>query len=251
MVTQLVDPHPTSGVDQPLIRARSVAKRYRLGEQTVQALDGVSFVIERGEFVAIMGPSGSGKSTMMNLIGALDVPSQGALEIGGRDIAGLTSDELADLRSHMIGFVFQQFNLMPRTTAYQNVMLPLTYARPRPGDADERVRKRLAEVELSQRMNHHPSQLSGGQQQRVAIARALVNAPQILLADEPTGALDSVTSEEIMKLFVRLNRENGITVVVVTHEAEVAAYAQRRIVFRDGHIVEDERQSAANESALA
>lgn len=239
------------GQAEPVIRARGVSKIYRLGEQTVHALQDVTFEIAHGEFVAIMGPSGSGKSTMMNLIGALDVPSEGSLEIGGRDIAKLTSDELADLRSRMIGFVFQQFNLMPRTTAFQNVMLPLTYARPRPVDADDRVRRRLAEVELADRMDHHPSQLSGGQQQRVAIARALVNDPEILLADEPTGALDSRTTEEIMRLFIRLNRERGITVVIVTHEPEVAAYAGRMIVFRDGRILEDVRQTPAIEKLIA
>lgn len=225
-----------------LIRARDVHKTYKLGDQIVRALDGVSFEIARGEFVAIMGASGSGKSTMMNLIGALDVPTSGTLELNGQDIVHMSSDDLADLRGRMIGFVFQQFNLMPRTSAYQNVMLPLTYARPRRPDADARVRKRLAEVELSDRMDHHPRQLSGGQQQRVAIARALVNSPEILLADEPTGALDTATTEEIMKLFVRLNRENGITIIIVTHEPEVAAYAGRRVVFRDGRIIEDVRQ---------
>ncbi len=224
-----------------LIAARAVEKTYQLGDQTVRALDCVSFQIAAGEFVAIMGPSGSGKSTMMNLIGALDVPTTGTLTIGGRDIAGLSSDELAHLRNYTIGFVFQQFNLLPRTSALQQVVLPLLYAKPRPDDLEARARKRLEQVGLGNRLDHHPRQLSGGQQQRVAIARALVNDPKILLADEPTGALDSRTSEEIMQLFCALNAE-GITVIIVTHEADIAAYAKRKIVFRDGQIVEDVRQ---------
>jgi putative ABC transport system ATP-binding protein len=224
-----------------LIRARDVTKLYQMGEQVVRALDGVSFDIAEGDFVAIMGPSGSGKSTMMNLIGALDVPTEGSLAIDGRNIAELSSDELAELRNRSVGFVFQQFMLLPRTSAVQQVMLPLTYARPRPADAEARARLRLEQVDLGSRLDHHPRQLSGGQQQRVAIARALVNNPKILLADEPTGALDTKTSEEIMKLFCKLN-DDGITVVVVTHEADVAAYAKRKIVFRDGRIIEDQRQ---------
>ncbi|HRD74818.1 MAG TPA: ABC transporter ATP-binding protein [Hyphomicrobiaceae bacterium] len=230
-------PRPASGAP-PLIGARGISKVYRMGDQTVRALDDVSLEIRSGEFVAIMGPSGSGKSTMMNLIGALDVPTSGVLEIDGRDIAKQSSDELADLRNRTIGFVFQQFNLLPRTDALRQVMLPLAYARPRPTNAEELARHRLEQVELGNRLDHHPRQLSGGQQQRVAIARALVNAPKLLLADEPTGALDSRTSEEIMRLFCRLNDE-GITVVLVTHEMDVAAYAKRRIMFRDGKIIED------------
>ena len=222
----------------PLIRASGVTRTYRMGDEVVRALDGVSLDIAAGEFVAIMGPSGSGKSTMMNLIGALDVPTTGTMEIDGRDIAKLTSDDLADLRAHTIGFVFQQFNLLPRTTALRQVMVPLLYARPRPADPEEQARRRLEQVDLGNRLTHLPSQLSGGQQQRVAIARALVNSPKLLLADEPTGALDTRTSEEIMRLFCRLNDE-GITVVIVTHEPDVAAYARRRVVFRDGRIVED------------
>ena len=224
----------------PLLSALDVSKHYELGGETVRALDGVTFDIVEGEFVAIMGPSGSGKSTMMNLIGALDVPTSGALTIGGRDIAALTSDELAALRNRAIGFVFQQFNLLPRTSALEQVMLPLVYATPKPADAEGIARRRLEQVGLGNRLNHHPRQLSGGQQQRVAIARALVNDPKILLADEPTGALDSRTSEEIMTLFAELNRQ-GITVIVVTHEPEVADWARRRILFRDGRIVEDVR----------
>ncbi|MEZ5844653.1 MAG: ABC transporter ATP-binding protein [Hyphomicrobiaceae bacterium] len=224
-----------------LIRARDVAKLYRLGDQEVRALDGVSFDIHEGEMVAIMGPSGSGKSTMMNLIGALDQPTDGTLEIAGKDIAHMSSDALAELRNRTIGFVFQQFNLLPRTSALAQVMLPLAYATPKPADPRQRAAERLAQVGLANRMDHHPRQLSGGQQQRVAIARALVNNPKLILADEPTGALDTRTSEEIMRLFTELNGA-GITVVLVTHEPEVAAYARRTILFRDGRIVEDRRQ---------
>jgi putative ABC transport system ATP-binding protein len=229
---------------RPLIRAAGVSKTYVMGDQTVRALDNVSLEIGEGEFVAIMGPSGSGKSTMMNLIGALDVPTSGKLEIDGRHIDELSSDELAVLRNRTIGFVFQQFNLLPRTTALRQVMLPLLYATPRPPDLESIARKRLAQVDLGARLDHLPSQLSGGQQQRVAIARALVNNPKILLADEPTGALDTRTSEEIMKLFGELNA-GGITVILVTHEADIAAFARRRISFRDGRIVEDTGERTA------
>lgn len=222
----------------PLIRATDVTKIYKMGEQTVRALDGVTLDIASGDFVAIMGASGSGKSTMMNLIGALDRPTSGTLEIDGRDIAAMSSDDLAELRNAKIGFVFQQFNLLARTPALRQVMLPLLYAHPRPLDLEGVARKRLKQVGLGERLDHRPSQLSGGQQQRVAIARALANNPKVLLADEPTGALDTKTSEEIMNLFTGLNRD-GITVIVVTHEPDVAEYARRKIVFRDGHIVED------------
>jgi putative ABC transport system ATP-binding protein len=226
---------------EPLIHAAGVSKTYRMGEQTVKALDNVSLEIEAGDFVAIMGPSGSGKSTMMNLIGALDVPSEGNLVIDGRDIGALPSDDLADLRNRTIGFVFQQFNLLPRTPALKQVMLPLVYARPRPQNAEAMARHRLEQVGLLERLDHHPRQLSGGQQQRVAIARALINNPKILLADEPTGALDSKTSDDIMRLFTSLNGE-GITVVLVTHEPDIALWARRRITFKDGRIVDDVRQ---------
>ncbi|MGQ0672532.1 MAG: ABC transporter ATP-binding protein [Hyphomicrobium sp.] len=226
----------------PLIRAAAVTKTYVMGDQIVRALDSVSLTIEDGEFVAIMGPSGSGKSTMMNLIGALDVPTSGQLAIEGRDIGKLTAEELADLRNRRIGFVFQQFNLLARTPALRQVMLPLLYARPRPEDMEAQARRCLDQVGLADRLDHHPRQLSGGQQQRVAIARALVNDPSLLLADEPTGALDSKTSEEVMRLFQALN-SGGITVILVTHEADIAAWARRRIVFRDGHIVDDVRQA--------
>jgi len=228
----------------PLIAVRSVHKTYKLGEQAVHALDDVSFKIDAGEFVAIMGPSGSGKSTMMHLIGALDVPTSGELRIAGQDVGGLSSDALAALRNSTIGFVFQQFNLLPRTTALRQVMLPLTYARPRPRDWETAARMRLEQVGLSDRLQHRPQQLSGGQQQRVAIARALANNPTLLLADEPTGALDSKTSAEIMQLFSALNQQ-GITIVLVTHEADVAQHARRRIAFRDGRMVEDASQPAA------
>ena len=238
------------GPTPPLIAAHGISKVYRMGDQTVTALDSVSVEIGAGEFVAIMGPSGSGKSTMMNLIGALDVPSAGVLELDGRDIAKLSSDDLADLRNRTIGFVFQQFNLLPRTDALRQVMLPLAYARPRPPNAEALARHRLEQVELGNRLDHHPRQLSGGQQQRVAIARALVNSPKLLLADEPTGALDSRTSEEIMRLFCKLN-EDGITVVLVTHEPDVAAYAKRRIMFRDGRIIEDVTQPGVHSAARA
>jgi putative ABC transport system ATP-binding protein len=225
-----------------IILARDVNKLYTIGDQELRALDGVSLEIEAGDFVAIMGASGSGKSTMMNLIGGLDTPTSGSLTIDGRDISKLDADDLADLRNRTIGFVFQQFNLLPRTPAVRQVMLPLLYAHPRPADMEAEARRRLDQVGLGNRMEHLPRQLSGGQQQRVAIARALVNNPKILLADEPTGALDSRTSEEIMRLFAELN-EQGITVVIVTHEPDIAEWARRRITFKDGQIIADERQS--------
>ena len=238
----------TAGKKPCLIRASNVTKVYRMGDQTVAALDGVSLDIAQGEFVAIMGPSGSGKSTMMNVIGALDVPTSGILEIDGRDIGRLDADELADLRNRSIGFVFQQFNLLARTPALKQVMLPLLYKRPPAGDPEGQARQRLEQVGLGDRLDHHPRQLSGGQQQRVAIARALVNDPKILLADEPTGALDSKTSDDIMRLFAKLNGD-GITVILVTHEPDIAAWARRRIVFRDGHIVDDALQPGVKAEA--
>ena len=242
MTTPGVSHIQRAGVPPALIGAVGVSKLYKMGEETVHALSDVSFEVAAGEFVAIMGPSGSGKSTMMNLIGALDVPSSGALFLDGRNIASLSSNDLAALRNRTIGFVFQQFNLLPRTTALQQVKLPMLYARPKPADAEARALRRLEQVGLADRSSHHPRQLSGGQQQRVAIARALSNDPKILLADEPTGALDSKTSGEIMQLFCDLN-EQGITVILVTHDAEIANYARRRIVFRDGRIIEDHQQT--------
>jgi putative ABC transport system ATP-binding protein len=235
---------------RPIIVARNVTKLYCMGDQELKALDDVSLQISAGDFVAIMGASGSGKSTIMNLIGGLDTPTAGTLEIDGREIGRMPSDELADLRNRAIGFVFQQFNLLPRTAAFRQVMLPLLYARPRPADMEAEARRRLAQVGLGERAEHLPRQLSGGQQQRVAIARALVNNPKILLADEPTGALDSRTSQEIMQLFADLNRQ-GITVVVVTHEADIAMWAKRRITFRDGRIISDVRQEPRSAEAAA
>jgi putative ABC transport system ATP-binding protein len=232
------------GTVQPLIAARDLVKSYVLGEQTVHALRGVSFDVMPGEFVAIMGPSGSGKSTLMNMIGALDQPTSGTLAIDGSEISKLNSEQLADLRNRTIGFVFQQFNLLRRTTAVDNVRLPLLYSRrPRP-DAVALASEKLKLVGLGDRMDHQPSQLSGGQQQRVAIARALVNEPRLILADEPTGALDTETSGEVMALFKRLNAE-GLTVILVTHEPDVAAHARRLIRVRDGRIVEDRPTSTA------
>ncbi len=222
----------------PLIEARDLSKHYTVGGQVVRALDGVSLDIEAGEFVAIMGASGSGKSTLMNIIGCLDQPTTGQLRLAGEAVESLPPDALAAIRNRRIGFVFQQFNLLPRTTALENVELPMVYAGVKAPERQARARAALEQVGLAERLTHTPAELSGGQQQRVAIARALVNAPQVILADEPTGALDSATSEEIMRLLTRLNGE-GITIVLVTHEHDVAAWARRRIVFRDGHVVED------------
>ncbi|WP_138511084.1 ABC transporter ATP-binding protein [Maricaulis alexandrii] len=221
-----------------LIECRDLVKTYTMGDQTVRALDGVSLDIEAGDYVAIMGASGSGKSTLMNLMGALDRPTAGSLRIAGEELAGLDADRLAAFRNRTIGFVFQQFNLLPRTTALENAALPLVYAGVPAEERRRRALSRLEQVGLGERVDHHPSQLSGGQQQRVAIARSLVNDPKILLADEPTGALDSQTSEDIMRIFDTLNRE-GITIILVTHEQEVAEHARRQIVFRDGQILED------------
>ena len=222
---------------RPIISCRNLSKIYRMGDQEVRALDGVDLDIHAGEFVAIMGPSGSGKSSLMNLIGALDRPTSGEMWINGRALSEMSRDELADLRNETLGFVFQQFNLLARQDAFQNVRLPLRYARKDVGDIDARAKECLELVGLGTRMDHRPMQLSGGQQQRVAIARALSNRPRILLADEPTGALDTKTTDEIMHL-MDLNRQ-GITVVVITHENEVAGYASRQINFRDGRIESD------------
>jgi macrolide transport system ATP-binding/permease protein len=226
-----------------LIRIASVSKTYQLGEIEVQALRGVTFEIEPGEFVAVMGASGSGKSTLMNIIGCLDRPTSGAYLLEGVDVAALQEEELAAIRSRSIGFVFQSFNLLARTTALENVELPLFYSG-WPSDGKERAQRLLEALGLAGREHNHPSQLSGGQQQRVAIARALINNPAILLADEPTGNLDSTTSVEILQTIGKLNRERGLTVIVVTHDPDIAAYADRIITFRDGISVSDERSPA-------
>ncbi len=230
-----------------LIEVRDLAKHYRMGDSVVHALDGVTLTIDDGEFVAIMGPSGSGKSTFMNLIGCLDRPSGGSYRLAGEEVAGMDSDALAAIRNRRIGFVFQQFNLLPRTSAIDNVALPLLYANATRADREARSRRRLEQVGLGDRLDHRPSQLSGGQQQRVAIARALVNDPVLLLADEPTGALDSRTSLDVMALFQSLNRA-GQTIVMVTHEPDVAAYSGRIIQFRDGKLLSD-RPNAADDAA--
>ncbi len=224
---------------QPVIRVEDVHKYYDLGETKVHALRGVNLEIAPGEFVAIMGASGSGKSTFMNLLGCLDTPSSGHYYLEGVDVAQLGKKELASIRNRKLGFVFQGFNLLARTTALENVELPTLYARLPKEERLERAKRALEMVGLGERMEHFPSQLSGGQQQRVAIARALVNRPSILLADEPTGNLDSRTSVEIMQIFQDLN-DQGLTVVLVTHEADIAHYARRSIVFRDGKIRRDE-----------
>ena len=223
-----------------LITVRNLTREYHLGGGLVRALRGVSLQIGRGEFVAVMGPSGSGKSTFMNLVGCLDRPTAGDFHLDGADIAALDSDALAGIRGRKVGFVFQSFNLLARTSAIENVEVPLLYANVPAAERHARALKTLAAVGLGERGHHHPSQLSGGQQQRVAIARALVNDPVLLLADEPTGALDSRTGVEIMAIFQDMNRR-GITVVLVTHEADIARYAERIISFRDGLVVADER----------
>lgn len=221
-----------------LIETRELSKSYLMGNNEVQALRSVSLQIDPGDFVAIMGASGSGKSTFMNLLGCLDQASSGQYFLAGQEVSRKTADELADLRNRYIGFVFQQFNLLPRTSALEQVELPLMYAGVSAKERRERARQCLNEVGLSERAHHMPTQLSGGQQQRVAIARALVNRPMLILADEPTGALDTQTSAEVMQLLTRLN-EQGMTVVLVTHEPDIASYARRKIVFRDGGVVED------------
>jgi putative ABC transport system ATP-binding protein len=230
------------GASEPLIRTHDLRKDYVLGDNVVHALAGVSLKIDAGEFVAVMGPSGSGKSTFMNMIGCLDRPSSGDYWLAGEDVARMDADQLAAVRNRRIGFVFQQFNLLPRTSALENVELPLMYANVAAQDRHARALDKLRMVGLGERSDHQPSQLSGGQQQRVAIARALVNNPALILADEPTGALDSRTSVEIMALLQQLNRD-GMTIVLVTHEHDVAAFAARLVMFRDGRIVSDERQA--------
>jgi putative ABC transport system ATP-binding protein len=225
-----------------LIEVRDLVKTYTLGDQAVHALAGVSLDIEAGSFVAIMGASGSGKSTLMNIIGCLDKPTQGVYRLGGQAVQGMDSDALAALRNRQIGFVFQQFNLLPRTSALENVELPMVYAGVKAPERRSRALAALQRVGLGARADHTPNQLSGGQQQRVAIARALVNQPSLILADEPTGALDSKTSDDVMHLLAELHAQ-GMTVVLVTHEVDIAAWAERVLVFRDGTVLEDRRQT--------
>jgi putative ABC transport system ATP-binding protein len=222
----------------PLIEARDLVKTYIMGDQTVHALRGVSLDVAESEFVAVMGASGSGKSTLMNILGCLDQPTTGEYRLAGEAVQAMPGDQLAAIRNRRIGFVFQQFNLLPRTSARENVELPLVYAGVKPALRHQRAMRSLERVGLATRSMHTPAELSGGQQQRVAIARALVNDPQLILADEPTGALDSQTSEEIMRLLAQLN-EQGMTVIIVTHESDIAAWAKRRLVFRDGKMIED------------
>jgi putative ABC transport system ATP-binding protein len=224
----------------PLIVTRDLAKEYRMESYTVAALRGVSLEIAAGEFVAVMGPSGSGKSTFMNLLGCLDSPTSGEYRLAGDRVSALSGDALAAIRNRRLGFVFQNFNLLARTSALENVELPLLYSHCPAQERTRRAMSRLAEVGIAERAHHHPSQLSGGQQQRVAIARALVNDPVLILADEPTGALDTRTSFELMGLLQQLNR-GGMTVVLVTHEHDIATFASRIIGFRDGHVVDDQR----------
>jgi putative ABC transport system ATP-binding protein len=226
-----------------LIDVRDLWKTYVMGSEEIHALRGVSIQIERGEYVAIMGPSGSGKSTLMNLIGCLDTPSKGSYLLNDKQVSQMNDNELAQIRNEEIGFVFQTFNLLPRASALQNVELPLVYGGVAAKDRHARARAALEKVELTSRMTHKPNELSGGQRQRVAIARALVNNPSILLADEPTGNLDSKTGAEIMALFKRLH-EAGNTIVLVTHEADIAAYAHRTIHLRDGQVEKDVKQAA-------
>ncbi|HVF68222.1 MAG TPA: ABC transporter ATP-binding protein [Pyrinomonadaceae bacterium] len=232
-----------------VIRLEGIHKTYSMGDVEVHALRGVSLTIREGEFVAIMGASGSGKSTTMNIVGCLDAPTRGAYMLDGQDVSTLSKDERADIRLNKLGFVFQGFNLLSRTSALENVELPMLYAGANPADRHRRALEALHSVGLVGREQNHPNQLSGGQQQRVAIARALVNDPKLILADEPTGALDSRTSVEVMEIFQRLNRERRITLVLVTHEQDIAAYADRVVVFKDGRIQKDYRVNAPRDAA--
>ncbi len=233
-----------------LIEISNLTKIYKLGDVTVHALRGVSLEIERGSFVAIMGPSGSGKSTVMNILGCLDKPTTGTYHLDGVNVSTLGRDQLAEIRNQKIGFVFQQFNLLARTSAVENVELPLLYSSRELKDRHQKSMRALEWVGLAGRELHHPNQLSGGQQQRVAIARSLINDPQIILADEPTGALDSRTSVEIMALFQKLNRDSGMSIIVVTHEPDIASYSNRIIRFKDGHLVSDERVAEPRDAQL-
>ena len=225
-----------------LIDVHDIVKIYRTGDVELRALDGVTFTVDRGEFVSIMGHSGSGKSTMMNILGCLDVPDEGSYSLDGSEVGSLPKDDLAGIRNRKIGFVFQGFNLLPRATALENVELPLIYAGVPGKTRKDRGKAALERVGLAERMTHRPSQMSGGQQQRVAIARALVGETPLILADEPTGNLDTKTSEEIMNLFVELNRE-GKTIILVTHEPDIAEYSSRTLMFRDGKLTGDERRA--------
>jgi putative ABC transport system ATP-binding protein len=241
--------HPAAaGAGAPMIETRGLQKHYVLGAETVRALRGVDLAIARNEYVAIMGPSGSGKSTLMNLIGCLDTPTAGVYVLNGQPVAGLGDDELARIRNREIGFVFQTFNLLARSTALENVELPLVYGGVPRAERRERAVEALRAVELADRMSHRPNELSGGQRQRVAIARALVTRPSIILADEPTGNLDSRTAEEIMALFARLHAQ-GQTIITVTHELDIAAHASRLVTLRDGLIESDQPQGGV--AALA
>ena len=225
-----------------MIAVEDLAKEYHVGDHTVHALKGVTLSVADGEFVTVVGPSGSGKSTFMHILGCLDRPSSGRYLLNGRDVSTLPSDELARVRNETIGFVFQGFNLLARTSALENVELPLLYTRQGVVKGSERQSRAMAALEavgLTDRADHHPNQLSGGQQQRVAIARALVTQPSLLLADEPTGNLDTTTSHEVMEIFARLRRDRGITIVVITHERDIAAYGTRTVDFRDGLVVSD------------
>lgn len=234
-------------LDNAIIQAENLWKIYQLGKQEVNALCGVTFTVKRNEFVAIMGPSGSGKSTLMNLIGCLDTPTKGAYRLNGKLVSTMSENELAYIRNHDIGFVFQVFNLLPRATTFHNVELPLIYKGANKREREEKTDKALEMVEMIHRKNHRPSELSGGERQRVAIARALVNEPALVLADEPTGNLDSKTGQEILNLFHKIHFQ-GNTIIMVSHDPDIATQAQRIIFLRDGKIEREERKGAPNES---